>query len=195
MLLFFDTETTGIINFKAPSDTPGQPHLVQLGYQLYPVDGTRPFHSACFIIKPCGFTISKEATAIHGITNELACDIGVDLKWALLGFTHFLTRASLVIAHNIDFDHAIIQIEWKRCGIHFCQRPLFCTMHASTDVLKLPGNYGNYKWPKLSEAYEFFTKTPLSNAHDALVDVTACKAVFDGLKKLKVTPNDCIKRT
>ncbi|MCK5906008.1 MAG: hypothetical protein KAG37_00375, partial [Flavobacteriales bacterium] len=31
-----------------------------------------------------------------------------------------------------------------------------CPMLLSTDVCKLPGNYGKYKWPKVEEAYDHF---------------------------------------
>lgn len=38
MLVFFDVETTGIPDFKAPSDAPHQPHMVQLGALLVEPD-------------------------------------------------------------------------------------------------------------------------------------------------------------
>jgi DNA polymerase-3 subunit epsilon len=39
------------------------------------------------------------------------------------------------------------------------------------------------KSPNLGEAYEFFTGRKLVNAHDAAVDVAACKAVYLALKE------------
>jgi len=35
-------------------------------------------------------------------------------------------------------------------------RKLPCPMLLSTDICKLPGKYGSYKWPKVQEAYDFF---------------------------------------
>lgn len=35
-------------------------------------------------------------------------------------------------------------------------RKLPCPMLLATDICKLPGKYGSYKWPKVQEAYDFF---------------------------------------
>lgn len=35
-------------------------------------------------------------------------------------------------------------------------KDLPCPMLLSTDILKLPGRYGSYKWPKVEEAFDFF---------------------------------------
>ena len=189
MLLFFDTETTGKANFDLPADHPSQPRLVQIAFQLYTNQGTNPLHSLCCIVKPDGFTIPDEATDIHGITTSLALGIGVKPTWILNAFTQLWEKSTVVIAHNIDFDLMVILNEWSRLGIVRPKEPTtFCTMTASTNVLKLPGKYNNYKWPKLSEAYAYFTGKQLENEHDALVDINATKTVYDGLTKLGLTP-------
>jgi hypothetical protein len=55
-------------------------------------------------------------------------------------------------------------------------------MLSSTGICKIPKKQG-YKWPKLSEAYQHFFGEELKDAHDALVDVMACKRIyFEGLK-------------
>ncbi|MFP6639371.1 MAG: 3'-5' exonuclease, partial [Myxococcota bacterium] len=51
----------------------------------------------------------------------------------------------------------------------------------SSDLLRLPGREGQFKWPTLAEAYEHFSGQPLQGAHDALVDSEACLTVFRGL--------------
>lgn len=40
-------------------------------------------------------------------------------------------------------------------GIRF-PKTLPCPMILATDICKLPGNYGDYKYPKVTEAYKFF---------------------------------------
>jgi DNA polymerase III epsilon subunit-like protein len=57
----------------------------------------------------------------------------------------------------------------------------FCTMRAMTPRCRLPSRRrGEFKWPKLEEAYEhvFGTKPPAAAAHTALGDVTACRELF-----------------
>jgi DNA polymerase-3 subunit epsilon len=93
-------------------------------------------------------------------------------------------QADTIVAHNMSFDQSIMRTALHRIG----NKPdrtegkrILCTKEASTDVLKLPGKYGSYKWPTLAEAYRHFTGRELVGAHDALVDTEACLAVFRAL--------------
>ena len=68
--------------------------------------------------------------------------------------------------------------------------PAYCTMRASQDLSKLAptaamaasGRLWN-KPPKLGEAYQHFFGEDLSGAHDALVDVVACKRIYLELER------------
>jgi DNA polymerase-3 subunit epsilon len=75
--LIFDTETTGLPLFEQPSDHPDQPHLVQLGALLVDLDTRRELASVDLIMRPDGWVIGEEVSKIHGITHELAMDVGV----------------------------------------------------------------------------------------------------------------------
>ena len=57
MILVFDTETTGLPDFKKRSSDPSQPHLVQLALVQYNADGEETEHHSV-IIKPDGWQIS-----------------------------------------------------------------------------------------------------------------------------------------
>jgi DNA polymerase III epsilon subunit-like protein len=193
MLLFFDTETTGKANFNVPPDHPSQPRLVQLACELYTLDGTRPLHTLSVIIKPEGFTIPEETSKIHGITQDIANAIGVKQSWAVNTFLGMMSHAKYFIAHNVSFDTLIMLKEFHVAGKWTITSPnpftsTFCTMQTATNVCKLPGNYGKYKWPKLSEAYKYAFNEDLQHAHDALVDVRACKRVYDWLSTKQLTP-------
>ena len=54
-------------------------------------------------------------------------------------------------AFNRSFDFDFLESR----GIRFPKK-LPCPMILSTDVCKIPGNYGKYKWPKVEEAYDYF---------------------------------------
>lgn len=54
-------------------------------------------------------------------------------------------------AYNRSFDFDFLEDR----GFKFPKK-LPCPMILSTNVLKLPGNYGDYKWPKVEEAYNYF---------------------------------------
>ena len=87
MILFFDTETTGLPkNWKAAvSDLNNWPRMVQLAWIVYENDGIK-LKEGSYIIKPIGFSIPSDATKLHGITNEMALSKGVDLKTVLNNF-------------------------------------------------------------------------------------------------------------
>lgn len=186
MILFFDTETTGKADFKAAPDAPHQPHLVQLGALLTDDTGAE-VASINLIAKPEGFTIPEEASAVHGFTTEKAMASGVDRKHILRVFREFWELANVVVAFNIDFDMLIMDgAIFRLCGGRKAwgkAQETFCAMKAMTSVCKLPGNYGDYKWPKLQEAYRHAFGMEFDGAHDAMADVRACAKIYFWLKE------------
>ncbi len=177
-ILFFDTETTDLLS-KPEIPGPHQPHVVQLAALL--VDGESETE-LCTLIRPDGWTVAKGAERVHGVSTERALAEGVALKEAIGAFHVMAERAELLAAHNLDFDLLLILSEYARLEMpdSLSAKRKFCTMKESTDILKLPGKRG-YKWPTLQEAYLHFTGTAMSHAHDALVDVKACRAVYEGI--------------
>ena len=188
MVLFFDTETTGIPrNYKAPaSDSENWPRMVQIAWLLIDAEN-REIESAEHIVKPDGFTIPADAARIHGITTEMAEKQGVDLKLVLAAAAASMSKASTLFAHNIAFDEKILGAEFLRSGFANLveAKPRRCTMQESTDYCRLPGRYG-FKWPTLQELHLKLFNEPLEGAHRALVDVRACARCYFELKRLKV---------
>lgn len=182
MKLFFDTETTGKADFKAVLDSSKQPFIVQLAAILCEDNGDE-VATMNVIIRPTTWIVSPEVAAIHGISHEKATRVGLDHSAAFVLFDSMLDVADELIAHNVDFDHLIISTEYTRAGHKFPDRPRFCTMHATTNLCKLPNTWGGYKWPKLSEAYKAICGKDLQGAHDALNDVRACKEIYFALPK------------
>jgi DNA polymerase III epsilon subunit-like protein len=79
--LFFDTETTGTPrNYNAPvSDSSNWPRLVQLAW-IMADDKGNVLKRKSVIIKPDGFVIPNNVSAIHGITTERAKQEGLPLR-------------------------------------------------------------------------------------------------------------------
>ena len=186
-ILFFDTETTGLpINWNAPvSDLNNWPRLVQLAWQVYNLNGDL-LEEHEYIIKPIGFIIPSEASAVHKITTEIALKNGVDLLTILNIFSSSVNSCGLLVAHNYSYDYNIMGSELLRNGQENClkEKENICTMKASTAFCKIPGPYG-YKWPKLEELYDkLFNDT--FNAHNALDDIKATSKCFWELISKKV---------
>lgn len=178
MKLFFDTETTGLVNWKVPFDE--QPErMVQLGMILTD-DKLNTIHEVGLIIKPEGYLIPPFVSNIHGITNEMANNCGVPVYIALDLFSRFKQQSSEIIGHNIKFDKAIVASEFLRKSSKWEDKPEYCTMLESTHICQLTGTRG-YKWPKLSEAYQYFFNETLEDAHDALTDVRATVRIYKEL--------------
>lgn len=180
MILFFDTETTGKADMRSSPDAAHQPRIVQLA-ALLTDDKGEEMASINLIIKPDGFTIPDEAASIHGITTEIANKYGVGEKVALHVFDHFIIQSTLRVAHNIPFD-AFMLSRGSEIRSEILKKDRFCTMAAMTPVCKLPGRCGDYKWPRLQEAYQHAFGKPFEGAHDALADVRACKEIYFWLK-------------
>ena len=188
--LFFDTETTGTPrNYKAPvTDSYNWPRLVQLAWLMVDKDGNI-LKQKSVIIKPDGFSIPSDASAMHGITTERAQREGRPLNEILNEFMLDLSLAIQVVGHNIDFDMHIVSAELYRMNLDYnllMDKPSTCTMKSSTDYCAIPQQnnyYGGYKWPSLQELYRKLFNREFVDAHDALADITATKECFFELRK------------
>ncbi|MEZ4330411.1 MAG: 3'-5' exonuclease [Myxococcota bacterium] len=182
--LIFDTETTGMVEFRKPPEDATQPDLIQLGLLLVDtLDWKARARSALLVTLADGVRIDPAAKAAHGITEEDCARYGVPPIVACSLFNQACLQADVIVAHNLAFDVSIMKTALHRLGgkpHRLDGRQLVCTKEASTDVLKLPGKYG-YKWPTLAEAYRHYTGLELDGAHDAMVDTEACLVVFRAL--------------
>lgn len=175
MKVFLDTETTGKPkNFNAPvSDVDNWPRLVQLGYVVYSNDNYL-VDEAEYIVYPEGFSIPEEASNIHGVTQEIAIQKGVPVRQVLDNLYAWLLQCDAVVGHNTPFDVGVLGAEYFReykGSNPFDGIKIVDTMRSGTDFCQLPGGYGKYKWPKLSELYQKLFGEEMGAAHTALQDI------------------------
>jgi len=175
-IIVFDAETTGLPDWKSPSEAEHQPHLVQLAAHQVDINSRKITQSMDVIIKPEGWTISDEVANIHGITTEYAGDVGIPESLAVEMLIE-LWGSRKQVAHNTTFDRRIIRIATKRYfeeevidSWHGCEYE--CTMIGSKKIMPMTKN------PTLAEAYQYFTGRELENAHTAISDVNACLDVY-----------------
>ena len=190
LALFYDTETQGLPNFKEPSEHPSQPHIVQLAACLVDIDTQNTIASMDVIVRPDGWVIPAEVTAIHGITTEHAMDVGVSETAALDMFLQ-LWSGRLRIGHNQSFDARIIRIAQMRHGFSQESQESWhggqaqCTQILATPIVKAPPTEKmlavgrkHFKSANLGEAYQHFMGKSLEKAHSAMADVQGCMAVY-----------------
>lgn len=184
-IVFYDTETTGLPDWKKPSDSEDQPHIVQLAAILADEDTRKVISTFDVIVKPQGWEIPEESIEIHGVTPEVANAVGFSERDVIAWFYEMCQGAKRV-AHNRTFDQRMIRIQLKR--LNFGEGYLDkwaekddheCTMLLAKPIMKLlPKNRYGYKSPSLDKAYKFFTGKDIQNAHTAIADTQACMEVY-----------------
>lgn len=192
MILFFDTETTGFVNRSKPLSDPCQPYIVQLAAIATDDDGNE-LSCINFIIEPKGYVIPDVVAKIHGISQDIAMVNGIDIVAAMYAFIKMREKASLIVAHNLEFDRDVIDIAEMRMPVRDYPKwpkASFCTMEASRDIVNLPptqamlkSGRNHPKTPNLTETYRFFFEKDFLGAHNALNDVRACRDVYFALKE------------
>ncbi|HBF86951.1 MAG TPA: 3'-5' exonuclease [Clostridiales bacterium] len=196
MILFFDTETTGL--------SPGR--IIQLSYIMAESGGIRAknFFFAVEYIEPSaaavnGFTVEKLAELSRGRT--FSCDIDE--------IYDDFSSADLIVAHNAGFDEKFLIAEFLYQDRRFRYKEDFDTMKYFTPIMKLERtSHRGYKYPKLSEVCEFLDVYPYDvtrasgkifgdaavAAHDARYDATALYLCFEeGRKKFEDLQETALK--
>lgn len=193
--LFYDKETSGLPDWHVPSEDPGQPHIVQSAALLVDTDTREVLERFNLIVKPDGWVIPADVAAIHGITTEHAMEVGVPELDVLQSFLTMWRKADFRVGHNTSFDERIVRIAIKRLlrdeavADEWKAGKSECTQKMATPIMKLPptakmiaARRTHPKSANLAEAYEFFMGKKIEGAHDAMVDVEACKSVYFAIK-------------
>lgn len=205
LIMVYDTETSGLPDYKQPSEAPQQPHIVELAAILIDDQTFEEKGRVHYIVRPDGWTIPDEVAAIHGITQDRAMDEGIP-EWKVIREFHELQlQCGLRVAHNESFDQRIMRICYKRFGKgddpsygefvqvikdeiaeSFKSRPAYCTMKNSTKACALPPtqamidkNMGHFfKNPSLQEAHKHYFGEEFEGSHSALADTQACARIY-----------------
>lgn len=209
-ILIYDTETTGLPIWNQPSEHQDQPRITQLAAELCDEETGETLSAINFIIKPNDWIIPHDLENLTGITNSKAKKFGADMDDVLPVFIEMWKLADLRVAHNESFDMRMVRIEIMRHDFysgesvgpgdgpevpfadHWKYGASFCTQAGCTSILKLPptekmlaAGRNHPKSPNLAEAYKHFTGKELEGAHNAAIDIMACKAVYFGIKNHK----------
>jgi DNA polymerase III epsilon subunit-like protein len=207
LVTIFDTETTGLPSSKILENETLHlwPHVVQFSYIVYDTKENTLVEVRDFIIKlPPGVTISKESTNIHGITQEMTREKGVEINSVLAEFVDWCDKSELIIGHNVEFDYNIVCAEFMRLTcvpddefqgtvlykyiyVDYLNKfknykKFLCTMKTTIDICKIKAisRYGKEynKFPSLLELHRHLFGTEPKNLHNSLVDVIVCFRCF-----------------
>jgi len=203
LILIYDTETNGLPNWSVPSEDPSQPHVTQLAAELCVEETGETIATMNRLILPDGWDIPQELQDMTGITMERAMAEGLPAQEVMHEFIEMWKGADSRVGHNESFDMRMLRIELMRHPVYsgtvvgenqsfadyWKAAPAYCTMGNSIKICNIPptakmlaAKRKGPKSPNLAEAYKHFTGLDLVGAHDAMVDIMACKAVYFGIK-------------
>ena len=132
------------------------------------------------------WNIPAAATAIHGISAEMTKSAP---KWAdVLPLLSNVIEGKRTIFYNADFDIRAVEYTSANANLLAPIFDKFCVMNLYAFFNGDFSSYWNdYRFVRLSRAAENFGYSH-SNAHDALADCRATRAVLHGLAKPPYIP-------
>ena len=159
-IVFFDIESTGLSVVKD--------RIVQLAIIKCFADG-RPNLERVRLLNPT-IEISKEASDVHGITNEMVVNEPT-FKQVAKGILDLIGNADLAGFNSNRFDIVMLMEEFNRAGVEFDM-----SNRRTVDVLRI---FHKMEKRDLKAAYKFYCSKELIGAHDALNDVKATLEVLE----------------
>ena len=177
-ILIIDIETTGFLNQGGKIVEVGMVELnLENGETKVVFDKvthekgiTRPEVENSWIISNSDLTVEDVRTSKR--LDFLLPEIQDIINRYPLGATAF--------NRSFDFEFLVSR------GIRF-SKMLPCPMLESTDICKLPGKYGKFKWPKVEEAYDhFFPNNSYAEKHRGADDAIHEAEIVYELYKLGV---------
>ena len=158
-IIFFDLETTGVDVMTS--------RIVQIACIKIGVDGSR--ETKDLLVNPT-ISIPKEASDVHGITDEMVKD-SPTFKQISKGVENFFLGCDIGGYNSDRFDIPLLSEEFSRAGINFDFSN--CVF---VDVLKLESLINTRK---LGDVYKRYTGTELENSHNALADIEATVTILE----------------
>ncbi|MBS1562550.1 MAG: 3'-5' exonuclease [Bacteroidetes bacterium] len=171
MILFFDLETTGT---NVAKDRIVQMAFKQFNYDDAPDDTERvlPCSQLETLVFPEMY-IPEEATAVHGITNEMVVGLQPFSTWAPR-VLELLNSSTHIVGYNIqNYDIPLLAEELARCGFDWPEHLVTVDLYRS---------WAKRETRTLADAVKRFGAIlDIDALHDAGADVDATIGVINGM--------------
>ena len=179
--LVFDTETNGGTDQRC----------IELAYIVFDYNFAELYRYKSYWKLPAFVSINVYAQNVHGISEEVLRNHGLDPRQGLEQFYEWVDRIAscggVVVAHNAAFDANVINRTSRMNGIArtFTKEECFCTMQRSVQYAGCKNKRGQQRNPKNSELYEILhgTSPTWAKLHSALDDVRVTAMNFHNGRK------------
>lgn len=201
MILFVDTALTGRYHYREPDDASIQPHLCRFAALLVDETTSKEALDYSRLIEPReSWTFEVDAVVAHGITRQRAFEEGQPIEKALSHFLLMKAEAALIVAFNWDHHRRVLLRAAHDCGVELDlpnvgQPGVACAMREATDIIRMPSMRpgGGYAWPKMADAYSFFTNgqtlpKSLDPMDHGILMVRAIRTIYDGVNHHRSNP-------
>lgn len=170
----FDLETTGLDHKTA--------RIVTACAALIDANGKQIGKDIEWLANP-GIPIPAEATAVHGITDEIAAERGSDLATVVSEIVAtlrgYFDKAIPVVAYNAPYDFTILRQHAEDFGIEWPANPM-----PVIDPLVIDKNFDTYrKGSRKLEAVAAHYGVSLTDAHNATADAIAAGRIAQALAR------------
>lgn len=184
----FDTETSGLPNYKAPADDPSQPRLAAIS-MIQCDAGLGEISVYTRLIKPDGWVMEQQAMEANGLTMAILEEHGVPVQEVLDEYTKLIDEGFQVAAYGAQFDCKIMRGELRRANMddRFDRTKNYCIMSGARGIVVKPD--GKRTQPKLVESVAHFKiDLPEMEGPKCLWDAHAALGVMRALRRLAIRP-------
>lgn len=187
-----DVESNGLPDYKKPADDPCQPRLASLGLVRLDDDLT-VLHEQEFLVRPDGWEMKPEATAVNGLTTEQLLRDGEPIGLVLDIYATLIAAGHAIAAYGAQHDCKLLRGELRRAGRDdlFEKTGNVCLMRACLP-LKIPKANGKGGWPRLEDACRHFGIEPESTPHRAIEGARRAAQILRRLAEAGALPAPCV---
>lgn len=196
LLLFLDTETTGLPIRELPRNHPDQPHIVELSAQLVDDATRRTLVTFDSLVNPQwpGFEMPPEATAINHITTEMVLEAPINRFQLADLIAPLFSIADAWVAQNTEFEMNLLTTLSYRTEIvthhhgraydlphllkHLCRIPAIDTAQLGAKVFPDIPRSIHGRGPRLTDLYERIFEKRRNVIHRAFGDMIDCRDVY-----------------
>lgn len=187
MLIFADSESNGLPDYKRPADDPDQPRIASL-CTILTDDRLRILDVDYSLVYPDGWSMTADSTAINGLTDEVLMARGRPISDVLARWNTLLDLGGTVVGHNIRHDMKLLRGELRRLSLpdRFETTTIFCTQGKSMGLARIPLGDGTkrIKSPTLTEAHTVLCgMAPAGEPHHGFWDTLALIPLYRAIQE------------